>query len=353
MKVAKSYTFVEYVLWTRRNIFILCLIAIVPVVLYEVFGQKWIAAPWPAAAILGTAASFILGFKNQQTYSRTVEALQVWTTIGSLSRYWGLLSRDLVTSPDATKTLIYRHLAWLTALRYSLRSSGRVWESVTNLSNAEYQAKNYSIPERETPLDAELQKYLPEGELKQLPADNKPVRLIGMQSEALKELVSAQQLGASQHLEMQKTLKEFLDQQNKVERIKNYPYPRQYATINSLFVWSFIIVLPFAVIREFDRLNDGVTGILSGHMVWFAVPFSILISWIFVSLDRVGESTENPFEGGANDVPICTDQSSCRNRSAGHAARDGASAAFAAEEPDHHVGLCWFSLPIELRDLAG
>lgn len=304
MKVAKSYTFVEYLLWTRRNIFVLCMMAIIPVTLYQVFGQKWIAAPWPVAAILGTAASFILGFKNQQTYGRTAEALQVWTSIASVSRYWGLLSRDLPTSPDATKTLIYRHLAWLTALRYSLRSSGMAWESANNLSNAEYKAKNYSVPERESPLDTELQKYLSESELKQLTTDNKAVRLMSMQSETLKELAAKQVLGASQHLEMQKTLKDFLDQQSRVERIKNYPYPRQYATINTLFVWSFIIVLPFGLIREFDRLNDGVSGILSGHMVWLVVPFSMLISWIYVSLDRIGESTENPFEGGANDVPI-------------------------------------------------
>jgi putative membrane protein len=39
-------------------------------------------------------------------------------------------------------------------------------------------------------------------------------------------------------------------------------------------------------------------------MAWLAVPFSVLISWMYVSLDQVGESTENPFEGGANDVPI-------------------------------------------------
>jgi len=304
MKVAKSYTLVEYLLWTRRNIFVLCLIAIVPVTLYQVFGQKWIAAPWAVAVVLGTATSFILGFKNQQTYSRTVEALQVWTAIASVSRYWGLISRDFPTTPDATKTLIYRHLAWLTVLRYSLRSTGRVWESVTNLSNAEYKAKNYSIPERESPLEAELRKYLPESELKQLASENKGVRLMSMQSETLKDLASRQVLGLSHYIEMQKTLKDFLDQQNKVERIKNFPYPRQYATINTLFVWCFIAVLPICLVREFDRLNDGVSGILSGNMVWLTVPFSILISWIYVSLDRVGESTENPFEGGANDVPM-------------------------------------------------
>ncbi|MNT66655.1 Bestrophin, RFP-TM, chloride channel [compost metagenome] len=39
-------------------------------------------------------------------------------------------------------------------------------------------------------------------------------------------------------------------------------------------------------------------------MVWLAVPFSVIISWIYTSLEQVGESTENPFEGSANDVPI-------------------------------------------------
>ena len=39
-------------------------------------------------------------------------------------------------------------------------------------------------------------------------------------------------------------------------------------------------------------------------MAWLVIPFSALVSWMYVSLDQVGESTENPFEGGANDVPI-------------------------------------------------
>jgi putative membrane protein len=30
----------------------------------------------------------------------------------------------------------------------------------------------------------------------------------------------------------------------------------------------------------------------------------MLVAWLYVALDQVGESTENPFEGGANDVPI-------------------------------------------------
>jgi len=38
--------------------------------------------------------------------------------------------------------------------------------------------------------------------------------------------------------------------------------------------------------------------------IWLVIPFSVFISWLFTSLEQVGESTSNPFEGSANDVPI-------------------------------------------------
>jgi ion channel-forming bestrophin family protein len=304
MKIGKSYKLVEFLTWTRRKIYILLVMAIIPVALYEVLGQKWIAAPWSVALLFGTATSFIVGFKNAQTYNRMLEAQQVWTAIAGTSRHWGLISRDFPTTRTTSKALIYRHLAWLTVLRYYLRGS-RVWETVNSSSNAEYQEKFYSIPERETALQAELQKYLSETELQRLASTkNKASQLLSTQSEVIRELYSKQELAVLHHTEMQKTIKDFLDQQSKVERIKDFPYPRQYAIINCIFVWCFVTLLPFCMVREFDRLNEVVSGIFVGSMVWLAVPFSVLISWMYVSLDQVGESTENPFEGGANDVPI-------------------------------------------------
>jgi ion channel-forming bestrophin family protein len=37
---------------------------------------------------------------------------------------------------------------------------------------------------------------------------------------------------------------------------------------------------------------------------WLNVPFSVLVGWSFVALEKVGENSSNPFEGSANDVPI-------------------------------------------------
>ena len=304
MKISRSYKLSEFLAWTRRRIYVVLMLAIIPVVLYQLLGQKWVALPWSLAVLLGTAASFIVGFKNAQTYNRTVEAQQVWMAIASTSRYWGMICRDFPTNSQSTKALIRRHIAWLTVLRYELRSP-RVWESVTGRSNAEYRARFYTIPETETTLEVELARHLPADELEELAgAKNKATCLISAQSVAIKGLLASQELVVLHHTEMQKTLKDLLEQQSKAERIKNFPYPRQYARINTIFVWCFAALLPFCLVREFDRLNESVTGLLAGQMSWLAVPFSALVSWMYVSLDLVGESTESPFEGGANDVPI-------------------------------------------------
>ena len=45
-------------------------------------------------------------------------------------------------------------------------------------------------------------------------------------------------------------------------------------------------------------------GVLGAAAIWLTIPFSALVGWMYMSLDQVGDSTSNPFEGGANDVPI-------------------------------------------------
>jgi ion channel-forming bestrophin family protein len=303
MHAGKSYKFSEFLIWTRRNIFTTLLIGIIPTVLYQALGLKWLAIPWTVVALLGTATAFLVGFKNTQTYNRTWEARQIWGAILNGSRAWGAMSRDFFENPLKTKELVYRHFAWLTALRYAMRDS-RAWESISSAYNAEYQ-QFYSIPERETPLEAELAKYLPETELKYiLSTKNRAAQLMSLQSKTLKELQANGELDSYRFVEMQRMVREFFDQQGRSERIKNFPYPRQLATVNVFFTRLFCIMLPFGMLKEFDKLNETVEGVMKGNMVWFVVPFSVLISWVYTSLEQVGESTENPFEGGANDVPI-------------------------------------------------
>jgi len=253
--------------------------------------------------LLGTATAFIVGFKNLQSYNRTWEARQIWGDIVSGSRAWGIMTRDYLDDAGTSKELVYRHLAWLTALRYQLREN-RAWESTVKAYNAEY-LRYYSVPEMQTPLDTELARFLPDAELTQiLASDGKATRILSLQSRAIRRLLAGQAIAVTQFVDMHKSVRDFLLQQGRCERIKDFPYPRQFASINYFFIALFCLLLPFGLLREFDRLNDSVEGVIKGHMVWLVIPFSVLISWMYTSLGRVGESTESPFAGSANDVPI-------------------------------------------------
>lgn len=303
MHIGKSYTLYEFLFWTRRNIFWLILLGAIPPILYQVFGWTWIAVPWQVVALLGTATAFIVGFKNSQTYNRTWEARTVWGAAMSASRTWALMCRDYIEDQGEAKVLIYRHFAWLTTLRYQLRAS-KSWEALDKSYNKEWK-RFYTIPEKEVSLEEELAKYIPREEINALLSkNNKAVQLLSLQSLHLKRLHEQGQVELFKFLQMHEALREFSAHQGKSERIKNFPYPRQYATINNLFVKLFCILLPFALLGEFDSLSAEVTGLWKKNMVWLVIPFSVLISWVYTSLEQVGEGTENPFEGNANDVPI-------------------------------------------------
>lgn len=303
MHAGSKYTFKEFIFWTRRNIYKLLFISTIPTILYEIAGWKWLAIPWAVVALLGTATAFTVGFKNTQTYNRAWEARQIWGAILNSSRTWGIMCRDFFDNPSVTQLLVYRHFAWLTALRYQMRER-KNWENSGKSYNAEYQ-KLYVIPENETKLEEELAKYLSPEELAFiLSAKNKTVQLMSLQSKTLKQLFDNQEIDTLKFLELERMIKDFYDHQGKSERIKNFPYPRQFSSSNSYFIRLFSLLLPFGMIKEFDKLNDSMEGIMKGNMVWLVIPFSMLISWFFTTLDQIGEGTENPFEGSANDIPI-------------------------------------------------
>ncbi|MFZ6010440.1 MAG: bestrophin family protein [Bacteroidota bacterium] len=296
MHAGNHYTIKEFLIWTRRDIYTLTLLAVVPTVLFELAGWKWLGIPWVPIALIGTAAAFIVGFKNTQTYSRLWEARQIWGSIVNTSRSWGMMSRDFVKSDKTIhQQLIYRHCAWLTALRFQLREP-RAWENMNKSYNKEYR-KFYSVPELESKLDDELKKYLSDDEFTYIKSKkNKATQLLALQSRQLADMRKLGLIENYEYVEMERRLADLYDHQGRCERIKNFPYPRQFATTNLFFIWLFVFLLPFAMLNEFNKLGE--------HFAWLTIPFSIVVSWVFTSLEKVGESTENPFEGGANDVPM-------------------------------------------------
>ncbi|MPS64960.1 MAG: multidrug transporter [Chryseobacterium sp.] len=303
MYIGKSYNIFEFLTWTKAKIYTLLFLGFIPVCLYHIFGVKWVAIPWSVIAMLGTATAFILAFKNNLSYNRSLEAQEVWTTILSNSRSWGLVSQDYIENNEASKTLIYNHLAWITALRYSMRTY-QSWETTDKKHNINYR-KHFKIPEQQTTLEEELAEYVkPEMLENILKARNTATYIMSLQSKTLKSLYEKQEITVAHFIDMEKSIKEFYNLQGKSEHIKHSPFPRQYNIINNLLIQSFSFLLPYGLLADFNKLNDSVDGFMKGNMIWLIIPFSCLISWLYASIAQVGENTENPFEGGANDVPI-------------------------------------------------
>lgn len=307
MHAGRRFTTREVLYWTRRDIYWFLLLAIVPTVLYEVAGLKWLTLPWVPIALVGTAVAFLTGFKNNACYDRLWEARQIYGAIVNTSRSWGILVVDFVTAKHAGTSvsdaelrriharLIHRHLAWLHALRFQLRQP-RVWEHLVKSYNREYR-KWYTIDEVENNMEDALTGLITaEEQARVLAKSNRATQLIAEQSRDLRELLDRGLIEDFRHMELEKLLVDLYTQQGKCERIKNFPYPKQYGTLNLMFTRLFTNLVPFGMLNEFAKMGDG--------FVWLTIPFSALVAWVFNMMEKIGEASENPFEGGANDVPI-------------------------------------------------
>jgi putative membrane protein len=68
-------------------------------------------------------------------------------------------------------------------------------------------------------------------------------------------------------------------------------------------------MVPFGVMHEFDTIGAKLMvnyPFIGKHFVWLSIPFSVLVLWVFHTMERIGRTGDNPFEGTANDVPITT-----------------------------------------------
>ncbi len=303
MHAGRKYSFVGFLVWTRREIYKLAVLALVPTLLYRLCGFKFLSISWVPVAMLGTAVSFIVGFKNNASYNRLWEARQIYGGIINASRAFGVMVRDFLPSTEnaLVETIFYRHFAWLTALRYQLREP-RIWENMKTPANVEY-SKLYVVPEYVVPLPDELAKYLAPAEQQEiLTKKNRATQLMAAQSHVVNDLSREGRLTELQLMQLQAAITNFYDMQGRAERIKNFPYPRNFSSISTILLYIFVLLLPFGLIKEFNEIGKGT--FLDGYTVWFNVPFALLLTWVFVALDMVGDSSANPFEGGANDVPI-------------------------------------------------
>ncbi len=303
MNIGKRYSLKEFIVWSRRDIYYCFFLSLFPTLMF-CYGWSFLAISWMPVAMLGTAVAFIVGFKNNASYNRLWEARQIYGAVINDSRSFGVKARDFAggKNSEVTQLLFHRHFAWLTFLRYQLRES-RAWETMDEPRYKEYRNKVYTVPELNIPLEEAVKDFLNDEELKYLLSKkNRASQTLALQSQTINQLHQQGKINDFQQMQLQNSISGFYDQQGKVERIKNFPYPRNFSSITSYLLHLFVILLPFGLLKEFNHLGDGT--VLEGWTIYFIIPFATIVAWAFVTLDAVGDSSINPFEGSANDIPI-------------------------------------------------
>jgi len=239
-----------------------------------------ITFPFSISAILGSALAIFIAFRNNSSYSRWWEARTLWGGIINSSR---VLVRLIITFTDShahqqnfdkdrseqfKKEMIYKVIAWAHALRLHLRKQDNWQELKPFLSEKEF---------------LEIQK-----------AQNKPNYLHMISGKKIYEAMANGTLAGFDSFQMEGQLLALANYQGGCERIKNTPLLRQYDFFTRVFLYTFILLLPFSLIGDFTKMN----------IDYLMIPVSIIISFVFAIIGKVGEVNEDPFENRITDVPL-------------------------------------------------
>ncbi|WP_295230093.1 bestrophin family protein [uncultured Chryseobacterium sp.] len=273
---------------------------------------QWMIIPWVPVALIGTAEAFLVGFKNNQAYDRLWEARKIWGGIVNSSRSFAAMVYAFDTEQEhigmfdlekKRKTIVYRHIAWLYALREQLLAPTE-WEHIKaeetdhfkNIDHKRNRLIKAGFPDYSR-TSIFLNKYLSEEESGlQSTYKNFATYLISQQAKDINELKNDGILSDFNQMQLQTCLNEFYGFQGQAERIKKFPSPRQFASTAFIFNILFITLLPLGLVSEFAKLGD--------WGIWVSIPFCIIVGWIYIIMELVGDYSENPFAGLMFDIPM-------------------------------------------------
>jgi putative membrane protein len=244
--------------------------------------------------IMLMALSIFLAFRFSDAYTRWWEARKLWGQIISSSRTFGRLVTTLLL-PDHVhsisdssqanaihRELLNRHIAYVNALRLELR--------------------------RNTPMDTgevrwnELSTFLSPDEQKNIQGRaNVPASLLQIQARQISTNLTTSSREQDILLKLDAILTQLQDAQTGCERIKNTPFPDVSSFIIRIFVWFAAIMIPVSVVSY-----DGLFSITDA----VEVIFGACLALIFIFIEGLSRTLEQPFAGTKHDLPIT---SLCRN----------------------------------------
>ena len=278
MIIKRRFSPLKVLHYVRAEMLLALLAAVAAFLLHR--WEPLVALPFSIAATLGGALAIFIGFRNNSAYGRWWEARTLWGGVVNSTR---VLARLIITFADShahqpnydrtrseafKREMVHNVIAWAHALRLHLRGQPQ-WPEVAML--------------------------LPASDRDELlKAHNKPNVIMQQLGRRIYQAMADGTLGGFDSFQLEGQLLALANYQGGCERIKNTPLLRQYHYFTRLFLQVFIVLLPFCLVAELERMGIG----------WAVVPLAVVIGFVFAVIGKVGEVNEDPFEGRITDVPL-------------------------------------------------
>ena len=284
MLVKNKYNKIKALQVTGKNfvIFLSFALAVGLSTRFEVVRDHVLFSP-ALLGILGSGVGVFLAFRINSGYDRWWEARKIWGEMVNTSRSFGMAITAMMTNntfsemtekeKEFQKKIIYRHIAFINALRLHLRKNKqKEWKS--ELWQRKINGKH----------------LITENEAKQLQEKfNIPAQFIQNQSQNISAFFDGNSQKEFRYLDLMNLLKTFYEIQGKAERIKNTVFPWGYAFYTHRLVWLLAFLIPFGFVHNVSLPE---------------IVLSAIISTIFVTIEQVGENLDNPFDNSFNDTPM-------------------------------------------------
>ncbi len=225
-----------------------------------------IALPMGPFEYAGLMMGLILVFRVNAGYDRWWEARKIWGNVVNQSRNLAIIASNYPTTKSTNWTIKLTN--YIAALPYLMKNNLR---------------EDASIDEIKHLVDAPLLAILEQSQ-------HKPNALSSIIAHELNKARLSNELDSFSFLQAEEKRALILDGQGACERILKTPMPFVMAIKSRRFIFSFLLVLPFALVNISLWISPAITGI---------------VAYALFALDQIGIELQNPFsEDRLSHLPL-------------------------------------------------
>ena len=216
------------------------------------------------ASLMGTMLSLLLVFRTNTAYDRFWEGRKAWGSLVIHTRIFATMLHAMLPRADKeNRTFFAQHIsAYTFATKNHLRDS--------------------FLPEELSDLESASVERLQS-------AQHVPNAIGKAIFERMQMLFRSGIFRGEDMRNMKPQYDVLLDTTGVCERIKFTPIPPSYGTYIRVFIFVYLVILPFLLIEKYEL---------------YTIPAEMFAGYILMGLEMIAEEIEEPFGLDANDLPL-------------------------------------------------